>query len=122
MDKVFIKYYFLCYNLIIKNNKFMIKKSTSSLPLQEQSPGQLSGPEGVSKMSSQINSVSTLTLTQVLANTEKKEALKFKKIIVAGPPRSGKSCFNNGIKGAIKDIPGAPYPYILAACPDGEGA
>lgn len=44
------------------------------------------------------------------------------KIVLAGPPRSGKSCFREGIKQAIKAIPGAPYPYVITACPDGEGA
>jgi len=27
-----------------------------------------------------------------------------------------------GLKQAIKDIQGAPYPYVITACPDGEGA
>lgn len=44
------------------------------------------------------------------------------KIIIAGPPRSGKSCFREGLKQAIKKIPGAPYPYVITGCPDGEGA
>lgn len=45
-----------------------------------------------------------------------------KKIILAGPPRSGKSCLREGLKQAIRAIPGAPYPYVITACPDGEGA
>ena len=45
-----------------------------------------------------------------------------KKIVLAGPPRSGKSCLREGLKQAIKQIPGAPYPYVITACPDGEGA
>jgi len=44
------------------------------------------------------------------------------KIIIAGPPKSGKSCLREGLKQAIRRIPGAPYPYIITACPDGEGA
>lgn len=44
------------------------------------------------------------------------------KIVVCGPPRSGKSCFREGLKQAIRAIPGAPYPYVITACPDGEGA
>ena len=44
------------------------------------------------------------------------------KIILAGPPRSGKSCLREGLKQAIKAIPGAPYPYVITACPDGEGS
>ena len=44
------------------------------------------------------------------------------KIVLAGPPRSGKSCMREGLKQAIKGIPGAPYPYVITACPDGEGS
>ena len=44
------------------------------------------------------------------------------KIILAGPPRSGKSCLREGLKQAISAIPCAPYPYVITACPDGEGA
>jgi len=45
-----------------------------------------------------------------------------KRIVIAGPPRSGKSCMREGLKQAIRVIEGAPYPYIITACPDGEGA
>ena len=45
-----------------------------------------------------------------------------KKIVLCGPPRSGKSCMRQGLKGAIRRIPDAPYPYVVTACPDGEGA
>ena len=45
-----------------------------------------------------------------------------KKIVLAGPPRSGKSCMREGLKQALRAIPGAPYPYVITACPDGEGA
>lgn len=44
------------------------------------------------------------------------------KIVLSGPPRSGKSCFREGLKQAIRRIPGAPYPYVITACPDGEGS
>lgn len=44
------------------------------------------------------------------------------KLVIAGPPRSGKSCFREGLKQAIRAIPGSPYPYIITGCPDGEGA
>lgn len=27
-----------------------------------------------------------------------------------------------GLKDAVRNIPGAPYPYVITACPDGEGA
>lgn len=45
-----------------------------------------------------------------------------KKVVLAGPPRSGKSCMREGLKQAIRAIPGSPYPYVITACPDGEGA
>lgn len=44
------------------------------------------------------------------------------KVILGGPPRSGKSVLREALKQAIRDLPGAPYPYVIAACPDGEGA
>lgn len=44
------------------------------------------------------------------------------KIVFCGPPHSGKSCLRYGLKEAIKKINGAPYPYVITACPDGEGS
>jgi CRISPR-associated protein Csx3 len=44
------------------------------------------------------------------------------KIIICGPPHSGKSCLREGLKKSILTIPDAPYPYVITACPDGEGA
>lgn len=44
------------------------------------------------------------------------------KIILGGPPHSGKSYLRYGLKEAIKEINGAPYPYVITACPDGEGS
>lgn len=82
----------------------------------------LSAQLGVEKMSNQIKAVDGLKLSEFLATPEGKEIFKYKKIVVAGPPRSGKSCFNTGLKGVIKSITGAPYPFVLTACPDGEGA
>ena len=43
------------------------------------------------------------------------------KIVLGGPPHSGKSCLREGLKQAIRIIPNAPYPYVITACPDGEG-
>ena len=51
------------------------------------------------------------------------ERNSMKKIIaLGGPKKSGKSGSREGIKGAIKLIPGAPYPYFVTGCPDGEPA
>ncbi len=44
------------------------------------------------------------------------------KVVLCGPPQSGKSCLREGLKQAIRQIKGAPYPYAFSACPDGEGA
>lgn len=48
------------------------------------------------------------------------------KIVLAGPPKSGKSCLREGLKQAIlefrRENSDIPYPYVITACPDGEGA
>jgi CRISPR-associated protein Csx3 len=44
------------------------------------------------------------------------------KVVICGPAQSGKSCLREGLKQAISQIENAPYPYIITACPDGEGA
>jgi len=76
----------------------------------------------IQEMGEQIKAVGGLTLAEFLSSPEAKEIFKYKKIVVAGPPRSGKSCFNKGIKEIVKTIPGAPYPFVHTACPDGEGS
>lgn len=43
------------------------------------------------------------------------------KIILAGPPRSGKSCLREGLKQVLVSM-NSPYPYIITGCPDGEGS
>ena len=44
------------------------------------------------------------------------------KVILGGPPRSGKSVLREALKQAIRALPGSPYLYVITACPDGEGA
>jgi hypothetical protein len=47
------------------------------------------------------------------------------KVVLCGPPHSGKSCLREGLKQtlmALHRIEKAPYPYVLTACPDGEGS
>lgn len=44
------------------------------------------------------------------------------KIVLCGPPHSGKSCLRQGLKTILSQRPDAPYPYVITACPDGEGA
>ena len=85
-------------------------------------PEHLSGIDGLNKLRESTASVEGISLNDLLATPEGRERFKTKKIILAGPPRSGKSCMREALKGAIKQIPNAPYPYMLTACPDGEGA
>lgn len=47
------------------------------------------------------------------------------KVVLCGPPHSGKSCLREGLKQAIMAIHRlgkSPYPYFITACPDGEGS
>lgn len=47
------------------------------------------------------------------------------KAVLCGPPHSGKSCLREGLKQALMErhrAEQAPYPYVLTACPDGEGS
>lgn len=82
----------------------------------------LSGSDGLAKLKESTASVSGISVNEVLSTNEGKEKFKIKKIILAGPPRSGKSCMREALKQAIKQVPDAPYPYVFTACPDGEGA
>ena len=55
--------------------------------------------------------------------TEEKQAERSRiKVVLCGPARSGKSCLRDGLKRAILGTLGAPYPYVITACPDGEGS
>ncbi len=51
-----------------------------------------------------------------------KDKINNPKVIICGPPQSGKSCLREGLKQAISSIENSPYPYVITACPDGEGA
>jgi len=44
------------------------------------------------------------------------------KIVLCGPPHSGKSCLRFGLKEAIKSVSRSLYPFVITACPDGEGS
>jgi CRISPR-associated protein Csx3 len=47
------------------------------------------------------------------------------KVVLCGPPHSGKSCLREGLKRAFLRSYRAElghYPYIITACPDGEGS
>ncbi len=58
-----------------------------------------------------------------LIPTEEKQPERSQiKVVLCGPPKSGKSCLRDGLKRAILGKLGAPYPYVITACPDGEGS
>lgn len=45
------------------------------------------------------------------------------KVVLGGPPRTGKSCLRENLKQSIRRLaPSGPYPYVLTANPDGEGS
>lgn len=83
----------------------------------------LTGREGLDLLKASTSRIAGISLADFLQTSEGREAMKKKKIILAGPPRSGKSCLRQGLKDVIKQISnGEVYPYVLTACPDGEGA
>lgn len=47
------------------------------------------------------------------------------KLVLCGPPHTGKSCIREGLKQRLLSRyqhQESPYPYVITACPDGEGA
>jgi len=92
-------------------------------PLIETTQTPLTGREGLDLLKKSTSKVAGVSLIDFLQTSEGKEAMKKKKIVLAGPPHSGKSCLRQGLKDFIKQISnGEVYPYVLTACPDGEGA
>ncbi|CEJ48087.1 Uncharacterized protein apha_03329 [Umezakia ovalisporum] len=61
-------------------------------------------------------------LGELIETDEPQKNRQIIKVVLCGPPQSGKSCLREGLKQAISNISGAPYPYVITACPDGEGA
>ncbi len=93
---------------------------TQTAPVPE---AHLLGKDGLAKLSESTRTVEGPKIKEILSTPEGREKFKkVKKIVIAGPPRSGKSCFREGAKQAIKNVPDAPYPLVTTACPDGEGA
>jgi CRISPR-associated protein Csx3 len=62
------------------------------------------------------------TIGNLVETTEAQVERNSVKLVLCGPPQSGKSCLREGLKWAIMGILNAPYPYIITACPDGEPA
>jgi CRISPR-associated protein Csx3 len=104
--------------------KTLDQQSTANpLTTPEPAPTPLTGREGLDLLRTSSAGVVGISLIDFLNTLEGKEAMKKKKIVLAGPPRSGKSCLRQGIKDAIRIASnGELYAYVLTACPDGEGA
>ncbi len=58
----------------------------------------------------------------LIETTESQQEDSRIKVVLCGPPHSGKSCLREGLKKAILGNVGVPYPYIITAVPDGEGS
>ncbi|MBW4565953.1 MAG: CRISPR-associated protein Csx3 [Mojavia pulchra JT2-VF2] len=61
-------------------------------------------------------------LGEIIETDEPYKSKPIIKVVLCGPPQSGKSCLREGLKQAITNLEGAPYPYVITACPDGEGS
>ncbi|MEH2411422.1 CRISPR-associated protein Csx3 [Nostoc sp.] len=44
------------------------------------------------------------------------------KIVLCGFANTGKTCFRDGLKQALLQIPNAPESYFISGCPDGDGS
>lgn len=91
-------------------------------PDQQMPAPPITGRAGLDLLKASSAKVVGIRLVDFLKTPEGREAIKLKKIILAGPPRSGKSCLRQGLKDTIRTIPDAPYPLFITGCPDGEGA
>lgn len=58
----------------------------------------------------------------LIETTESQRERSKIKVVLCGPAHSGKSCLREGLKKAILGNIGVPYPYVITACPDGEGS
>jgi CRISPR-associated protein Csx3 len=44
------------------------------------------------------------------------------KLVICGFANTGKTCFRDGLKQALLQIPQAPESYFISGCPDGDGS
>lgn len=91
-------------------------------PDQKMPAPPITGRAGLDMLKASSAKVAGIRLVDFLKTPEGKELVKLKKIVLAGPPRSGKSCLRQGLKDVIRGVSDAPYPLFITACPDGEGA
>lgn len=80
------------------------------------------GRKGYKTYITAITHTPAYKLGELIETDEAQKEKPIIKVVLCGPPQSGKSCLREGLKQAISSIAGAPYPYVITACPDGEGA
>jgi CRISPR-associated protein Csx3 len=80
------------------------------------------GRPGYKTFITAVSQTPAYTIGELIETDEPHKTKPIIKVVLCGPPQSGKSCLREGLKQAISAIPGAPYPYVITACPDGEGA
>lgn len=80
------------------------------------------GRQGYKTYITAITHTPAYKLGELIESDEQQKDKLNVKVVLCGPPQSGKSCLREGLKQALSSIEGAPYPYVITACPDGEGA
>ncbi|MBN3873713.1 CRISPR-associated protein Csx3 [Nostoc sp. JL33] len=80
------------------------------------------GRPGYKTFITAISQTPAYKIGELIETDEPHKSKPILKLVLCGPPQSGKSCLREGLKQAISQIEGAPYPYVITACPDGEGA
>lgn len=80
------------------------------------------GRKGYKTFITAISHTPAYKVGELIETDESQKEKPIIKVVLCGPPQSGKSCLREGLKQAIGSIAGAPYPYVITACPDGEGA
>jgi CRISPR-associated protein Csx3 len=126
----------LCESGILKGGKKLLKiDGPASLPVCYQIAHKVShlysavaiydpkiGNEGYKTYIVTITHTPTYQIGELIETEEPQQNRPIIKLVLCGPPQSGKSCLREGLKQAISSIKNAPYPYMITACPDGEGA
>ncbi|MBC6434188.1 CRISPR-associated protein Csx3, partial [Nostoc sp. HG1] len=80
------------------------------------------GRRGYKTFITTVSQTPAYKIGELIETDEPQKTKPILKVVLCGPPQSGKSCLREGLKQAISNIEGAPYPYVITACPDGEGA
>lgn len=58
----------------------------------------------------------------VLDVVRESQAQTHLKVVLCGFANTGKTCFRDGLKQALSQIPDAPESYCISGCPDGDGS